>query len=74
MKHPISDKIDLKWSDTFVALYNASIYYTRENIKKSYNNNKFKISWNEKFESRDGTYFMSDIQNYFTILYLLVYN
>ena len=57
-----------------MALYNASIYYTRENIKKSYNNNKFIISWNEKFESRDGTYFMSDIQNYFTILYLLVYN
>ena len=48
----LSDKINLKRSDTYVALYNASIYYTRENIKKSDNNNKFKISaptCNEKF-------------------------
>ena len=37
-------------------------------IKKSYKNNKFKISaptWNEKFELPDGSYSVSDIQDYF---------
>ena len=39
-----------------------------ENIKSSYNNNKFKIStptWNEKFKLPDGSYSISDIQYYF---------
>ena len=39
-----------------------------ENIKSPYNNNKFKTSaptWNEKFESPDGSYSLSDIQDYF---------
>ena len=39
-----------------------------ENIKSSYNNNKFKISastWNHKFEFPDGSYSVSDIQDYF---------
>ena len=39
-----------------------------ENIKRSYKNNKFKISgpiWNEKFELPDGSYSISDIQDYF---------
>ena len=51
-----------------VALSNLSIYYTWKNIKKSYKNNKFKIStlkWNEEFELLDGSYFVSDIQDYF---------
>ena len=37
-------------------------------IKNSYNNNKFKISaptWNDKFELPDGSYSVSDIQDYF---------
>ena len=38
------DKINLKRSDKYVALSNLSIYYTWKNIKKSYKNNKFKIS------------------------------
>ena len=36
--------------------------------QKSYKNNKFKISasiWNEEFELLDGSYSVSDIQNYF---------
>ena len=36
--------------------------------KISYNNNKFKISaptWNDEFELRDGSYSISDIQDYF---------
>ena len=43
------------------------MYYTRQNIKKSYNNN-FKISaptWNDKFELPDGSYSISNIQDYF---------
>ena len=40
----LSNKINLKRSDQYVALSNLSIYYTQKNIKKSYKNNKFKIS------------------------------
>ena len=53
----LSDKINLKGSDKYVALLNFSIYYSWKNIKKSYKNNKFKISapiWNEDFELSDG--------------------
>ena len=38
------DKINLKRSDKYDALSNLSIYYSQKNIKKSYKNNKFKIS------------------------------
>ena len=37
-------------------------------MKSSYNNNKFKIStstWNDEFELPDGSYSISDIQDYF---------
>ena len=60
--------INLKRRDKCVALWNLSIYYTCKNTKKSYKNNKFKISapsWNEKFELPDGSYFVLDIQDYF---------
>ena len=40
----LSDKINLKRSDIYVALSNLSIYCTWKNIKKSYKNNKSKIS------------------------------
>ena len=39
-----------------------------EKHKNSYNNNKFKIfapTWNDKFELPDGSYSVSDIQDYF---------
>ena len=39
-----------------------------KNIKSSYDNNKFKISaptWNDKLELPDGSYSVSDIQDYF---------
>ena len=44
------------------------MYYTWKNIKKSYKNNKFKISsptWNEKFDLSDRSYSVLDIQDYF---------
>ena len=40
----LKDKIKLKKSDKYNALSSLSIYYTWKNIKKSYKNNKFKIS------------------------------
>ena len=41
----LSDKINLKRSDKYVALSNLSIYYAWKNIKKSWKNNKFKMEW-----------------------------
>ena len=35
----LSDKINLKIRDKYVALSNLSIYYTWKNMKKSYKNN-----------------------------------
>ena len=64
----LTDKIDLRTGNKNIALSNLSIYYTWKNIKSSYNNNKFKISastWNDKFELPDGSYYVSDIQDYF---------
>ena len=49
----LTEKIDLRRKDQYIALSNLSIYYTWKNIKKSYKNNKFKISaptQNEQFE------------------------
>ena len=40
----LSDKINLERSDRYVGLSNLSIYYAQKNIKKSCENNKFKIS------------------------------
>ena len=60
----LPDKFKKKWKS--IAL--SSIYYTWKNIKSSYNNNKCKISaqtWNDKFELLDGSYSVSDIQDYF---------
>ena len=63
----LTNKINLKRRDKYVALSNLSVYYPWKN-KKSYKNNKFKRSaqtWNEKFELPDGSYSVSDIQDYF---------
>ena len=64
----LTDKLDLRRGQKTVALSNLSIYYTWKNIKSSYNNNKFKISaptWSAEFELPDGSYSVSDIQDYF---------
>ena len=50
-------------------IYQILVFITRgKNIKSSCNNNKFKISaptWNNEFELPDGSYSISDIQDYF---------
>ena len=64
----LTDKLDLRRGQKTIALSSLSIYYTWKNVKSSYNNNNFKISaptWSEKFELPDGSYSISDIQDYF---------
>ena len=64
----LTSKLDLRLGEKVIVLSNLSIYYTWRNIESSYNNNKFKISaptWNDKFELPDGSYSVSDIQDYF---------
>ena len=68
LKLKLTDKLDLRLDKKVIALSNVSMYYTWNNIKSSYKNNKFKIStptWNEEFTLPDGAYSISDIQDYF---------
>ena len=68
MNLKLTDKLDLRIGEKVIASSNLSIYYTWKNIKNSYNNNKFKISaptWNDEFELPDGSYSVSNIQDYF---------
>ena len=72
LKLKLTDKLVLRIGEKVIALSNLSIYYTWKNIKSSYNNNKFKISaptWNDKFELPDGSYSISDIQDYFEYIF-----
>ena len=64
----ILDKTNLNRSDKYVALSNLSIYYTLKIVEKSYKNNKLKVSaptWKEEFQSPDGSYSVSYIEEYF---------
>ena len=54
-----------------MALANLSIYYPWKNIKSECKNNKFKISastWNDTFDLPDGSYSISDFQDYFEFI------
>ena len=67
----LTGKLDLKDPKKNMALANLSIYYSWKNIKSEYNNNKFKISaptWNDTFDLPDGSYSISDIQDYFEFI------
>ena len=67
----LADKLNLKNPKKNMALVNLSIYYTLKNIKSEYSNNKFKISaptCNETFDLLDGSYSISDIQDYFEFI------
>ena len=63
----MSQRLNLRSSNEHVSLQNLSIYYTSKNIRKQYKNNKLKIlapTWNDEFELPDGSYVVSDIQDY----------
>ena len=67
----LADKLNFKYPSKNMALANLSIYYTWKNIKSAYNNNKFKTSaptWNDEFDLPDGSYSISDIQDYFEFI------
>ena len=67
LKYNLIDKLDLKNPNKNMTLASLSIYYTWKNVKSAYNNNKFKISaptWNETFDLPDGSYNISEIQDY----------
>ena len=64
----VTDRLVFKKVQKSVALSGLSIYYTWKNIKSSYNDNEFNISpptWRDEFELPDGSYSISDIQDYF---------
>ena len=64
----LNNKLDLRKGEKSITLSNLSIYYTWENMKLSDKDNKFKISaptWNYEFKLPDGSYSISDIQDYF---------
>ena len=64
----LTEKLGLRRGQKSVVLSNLSIYYTWKNMKSSYNNNWFQISgkaWSEEFKLPDGSYPISDIQDYF---------
>ena len=70
--YQFTDKLNLKTpNNKNIGLVNLSIQYTWKNIKSVYNNNKFKISaptWNDAFDLPDGSYSISDIQDYFEFI------
>ena len=62
----VTDKLDLRRGEESIALSNLSICY--QNIKSSYNSNKFKIlvpTWNDKFVLPNESYSILNMQDYF---------
>ena len=65
-RYCFTDKLNLRNNKT-IALANLSIYFVWKNVKSEYKNNKFKITaptWSEKFNISDGSYAVTDIQDY----------
>ena len=70
-KIDLTDKLNLKDPNKNMALANLIIYYTCQNIKSEYSNNKSKISaptWNDTFDLPDGYHSIADIQDYFKFI------
>ena len=64
-------KLILKNPNKKIVLVNLSIYYPWKNRTSAYNNNKLKISapiCNDDFDLPDGSYSISDLQDYFEYL------
>ena len=61
-------RLDLRSLNKHFAVQNLSIHYTWKNIRQKYKTNKLKITaqkWNDEPELPDGSYSMSNIQDYF---------
>ena len=61
------DKLNLKNNKTI----GLATYFTWQNVKSKYCNNKFKISaptWNETFDMSDGSYAITDVEDYFEFI------
>ena len=66
--YQFTDKLNFKNPNKNIALANLSICYIWKNISSEYNNNKFNFfvpTWNDEFNLPDGSYSVSDIQDYF---------
>ena len=64
----LTDKLDLRKGQKGIAFSNFSVYHTWKNIKSLYKNKKFKVSaptWRDEVELPDGSYLISNIQDYF---------
>ena len=57
----LADKINLKRSGKYVPLSNLSIYYKKFELLTP--------TWSEQFELPDGSYSVSDIQDYFEYIF-----
>ena len=63
----LPQRLDLRSSNKHVALQYLLICSTWKNLRKQHKNNKLKIiatTWNDEFELPDGSYSVSDIQDY----------
>ena len=63
----LSQRLDLRSLDKYVAYENLSVYSLWKNIRKQYPNHKLQIiapTWNDEFELPDGSYSLLDIQDY----------
>ena len=63
----LAGKLNLKDPNKNMALADLILHNTWKTIKSEYNNNNFKISaptWNDTFDLPDGSYSVSDIQDY----------
>ena len=63
----LSQRLYLRSSGNHAAIQNLSVYYTWKNIRNQYKNDKLKTispTWNDEFELPDGSYSVSDIQDY----------
>ena len=62
-----TNKVDLREQKT-ISLASLSIYYSWQNVKNEYKNDKFKLSgptWDLTFDLPNGRYTIADMQDYF---------
>ena len=68
----LTDKLYLRRGEK-ILLYQILVFTIHEkNIKSSYKSNKFEVSaptWNDEFELPDGSYLISDIEDYFEYIF-----